>query len=80
MSDKDGHEVLTPREFQVLLLHAGGSSLKEIGEGLGVSYHTVRNHSHNLKEKLGARNLAHAYVIAVRATKKGYSASSIETV
>lgn len=49
-------ERLTPRELDVLLLMASGMTPREIASELYVSYHTVRNHTSNLRRKLGANN------------------------
>lgn len=49
-------EQLTPREVEILKLTALGMAPKEISEALHISYHTVRNHTSNLRRKLGATN------------------------
>jgi two-component system response regulator FixJ len=49
-------ELLTPREYQVLELIAGGASNKEAGRRLGISPRTVEVHRAHIMEKLGARN------------------------
>ena len=46
----------TVRELEVLRLVAQGADNRRIAETLGVSIHTVKNHIHNLLEKLGAKN------------------------
>ena len=51
-----GRELLTPREYQVLELIAGGASNKEAGRRLGISPRTVEGHRAHIMEKLGARN------------------------
>lgn len=43
---------LTVREHEVLTLMAKGMSNKEIAKKLGISFYTVKNHIHNLLEKL----------------------------
>lgn len=45
---------LTPREKQVLALVDRGLANKEIAHQLGVELSTVKNHVHNMLEKLGA--------------------------
>ena len=46
---------------------ADGSSTDEIGRGLFLSLHTVRNHVRNILTKLHARTKLEAVVIAARA-------------
>lgn len=53
-----GHELLTPREQEVLSQIAGGASNKEAGRRLGISPRTVEVHRARIMEKLGARNAA----------------------
>lgn len=47
---------VTPRELEVLRMTAIGMTPAEIAEILHISYHTVRNHTTNLRRKLGAKN------------------------
>ncbi len=47
------HEVLSPRELQVLRLIAQGRSLREIGEELHLSEKTVATYRARIAEKLG---------------------------
>jgi two-component system, LuxR family, response regulator FixJ len=51
-----GRDLLTPREYQVLELIAGGASNKEAGRRLGISPRTVEVHRAHIMAKLGARN------------------------
>lgn len=51
-----GHELLTPREHQVLELIANGASNKEAGRQLGISPRTIEVHRARIMEKLGAKN------------------------
>jgi len=51
-----GCDLLTPREYQVLELIAGGASNKEAGRELGISPRTVEVHRAHIMEKLGAKN------------------------
>jgi two-component system response regulator DesR len=55
---------LTPRETDVLRLHAEGMGPKEIAAQLYLSYGTVRNYLAACTDKLGARNRIHAIRIA----------------
>jgi len=69
--ESEEHEVaearLTPREQEVVGLLALGANTQEIADRLIVSPETVRSHVKGLIEKLGARNRAHAVVLAIRA-------------
>jgi two-component system NarL family response regulator len=49
-----GADVLTFRELQILRMIAEGLSNKQIASRLKLSQHTVKNHVHNLLEKLAA--------------------------
>ena len=55
---------LTPRETDVLRLHAEGLDPREIADRLFLSYGTVRNYLASATDKLGARNRIHAIRIA----------------
>jgi DNA-binding NarL/FixJ family response regulator len=50
--DTSDPDVLTPREKQILRLIADGLSNQEIARRLCLSLHMVKNHVHNLLEKL----------------------------
>jgi DNA-binding NarL/FixJ family response regulator len=49
---------ITPREYDVLRLVAGGHTNAEIGEQLGLSLNTVKAYLHHVMHKLDARNRA----------------------
>jgi DNA-binding NarL/FixJ family response regulator len=51
-----GVESLTTREFEVFRMLAHGSSVKQIGEQLGLSEKTVANQQSVIREKLGVHN------------------------
>jgi two-component system, LuxR family, response regulator FixJ len=53
-----GHEMLTPREREVLTYIAGGASNREVGRNLGISIRTVEVHRAHIMEKLCAKNAA----------------------
>jgi DNA-binding NarL/FixJ family response regulator len=52
--------ILTPREKEVLELVAKGLLYKEIAEQLNISFHTVRQHTGNIYEKLHVQNKTEA--------------------
>jgi DNA-binding NarL/FixJ family response regulator len=56
---------LTRREMQILQLIADGMSNKQIAKELSLSLHTVKNHVHNLLEKLSARGRSAAVKYAL---------------
>jgi DNA-binding CsgD family transcriptional regulator len=58
---------ITPRERDVLGLMAEGLQNKEIAQKLDISLATVRNHVHNLLEKLGVHSKLEAISLAYRA-------------
>lgn len=57
---------LTPRESQVLRHLSFGLSNKEIGDSLGISLETVKEHVQNLLRKIGMKDRTQAAVWAVR--------------
>lgn len=57
---------LTPRELEILQLVADGYSNKEIAGRLYLSFHTVKNHVHNILEKLKVQDRGQAVDHAVR--------------
>lgn len=57
--------VLTQRECEILLWAREGKSNLQIGEGLGISALTVKNHIQKILRKLGASNRAHAVALAM---------------
>jgi DNA-binding NarL/FixJ family response regulator len=67
-----GRESLTNRENQILNLLCEGKSNKEIGRALRISNATVKNHVHNILEKLDVRRRgeAAARLRALRSTER----------
>lgn len=57
---------LTPREMEILKLVADGYSNKEIAAQLYLSFHTVKNHVHNILEKLKVQHRSQAVEYAYR--------------
>ena len=51
---------LSPRETQFMDLMTSGKLWKQIAVEMGISVHTVRNHSARAYRKLGALNNSHA--------------------
>jgi transcriptional regulator EpsA len=57
---------ITPREAQILSWVRDGKSNQQIGEALGISALTVKNHIQKVLRKLDASNRAHAVAIAMQ--------------
>ncbi|OHD54569.1 MAG: hypothetical protein A2Y33_03445 [Spirochaetes bacterium GWF1_51_8] len=51
-----GQYSITGREAEIILLLLDGSSNREIGEKLFISYKTVENHIYNIYQKTGVKN------------------------
>ncbi len=60
------HESLSPREFEVLRLLAGGMSVTVIAGQLNVSVKTVSTHKANLMQKLSLHNQSELVRYAIR--------------
>jgi DNA-binding NarL/FixJ family response regulator len=56
--------LLTPRQVEVVRGLAAGQSTTEIGAGLAITSKSVDNHKQQIFARLGARNSAHAIVLA----------------
>jgi len=56
---------LTRREVDILRLLASGATNRALGERLHISPATVRNHTHNIFEKLGVANRLAAVTYAI---------------
>ncbi len=56
---------LSARELEVLQLLCKGLANKDIAERLGIADHTVRNHTANILDKLGAKDRTQAVVYAI---------------
>jgi DNA-binding NarL/FixJ family response regulator len=52
------HHSLTPRELEIAGMIAEGLSNKEIAKGLHIGPTTVKNHVHNILDKLNVRRRA----------------------
>ena len=62
---QDRPGVLTQRECEILCWAREGKSNLQIGQGLGISALTVKNHIQKILRKLGASNRAHAVALAM---------------
>ncbi len=60
------HEDLSEREVSVLRLLSDGKTNKEIANDLSLSDKTVKNHLHNIFQKLNATDRTQAVVLAIR--------------
>lgn len=56
--EKKAFNTLTPREEEILKLLAAGCTNLQIAKKLFISIYTVKNHVHNILEKLGISNRA----------------------
>lgn len=71
MADKDlaqPGDPLTPRELEVLALRCSGCTLQQIADELGISFHTVNDHTKAIHTKLEVDG---AIPAAYRAGKEG---------
>ena len=68
--DQDPGASLTEREREVLAVLGEGCTNKEIAARLFISENTVKNHVHNLLEKLGLRSRTEAALFSVRQGKR----------
>jgi DNA-binding CsgD family transcriptional regulator len=58
--DHSDRHPLSPREFHILFMMAGGLNNKDIAARLNISSHTVRTHLYNIFRKIKARNRVQA--------------------
>ncbi|MFT3739110.1 MAG: response regulator transcription factor [Breznakibacter sp.] len=65
-TNRDPHEALTDREFQVMYLLASGLKTHEIAEKIMVSKHTVANHRTAILKKMGLAGNAELAKYAVK--------------
>lgn len=57
--------MLTPRQRQILAIHANGLTLVETAKDLGISYSTCRNQAETAKKILGSHTLANAIILGL---------------
>ena len=62
----DASSKLSTRELEIVGLVARGMSNKAIGDELGLSDNTVRNHLGNILEKLGLENRVQVATFALK--------------
>jgi DNA-binding CsgD family transcriptional regulator len=58
---------LTPHEIRIIGMLAGGDSYQEVGDRLGVTVNTVRNHIRSIYDKLQVHTKSEAVSKALRA-------------
>lgn len=56
---------LTPRHLEILARVSRGRTNREVGEELGISERTVRNHMRTILHRLSSRDRTHAVVVAI---------------
>ena len=66
-TDAPAHELLSDREFQVLLMIASGKTVKDIADELALSVKTVSTHRARILEKTGLRTTAELIRYALKA-------------
>ena len=64
--NRAGHDLLTPRERQILQLLADGMSNADVAARLYISQETVKSHVRHILAKLEADTRTHAVAIALR--------------
>lgn len=62
----EGHEMLSDREYQVLVLLGQGKKVSEIAENICISIHTVNSYRRRLMEKLGLHSTADCIRYAIQ--------------
>lgn len=65
LAGSDRWRPLTNRQLEILTHVARGQSNREIGEALGISARTVRNHLRDIALKLSTSDRTHAVVLAI---------------
>lgn len=64
-AEKPRHETLSNREYQIMLMIAGGKSVSEIAEELALSVKTVSTYRSRIMEKMGMKKNAELTLYAV---------------
>jgi two-component system, NarL family, invasion response regulator UvrY len=60
------HEVLTDREWEVMILMASGKALSRVAQALNLSPKTISTHRNNVMKKMGWQNNAEMMFYAIR--------------
>jgi len=63
--ENNSARLLTSRQIEVLAQVARGRTNRQVGEILGISEKTVRNHLRTISHKLRASDRTHAVVLAI---------------
>ena len=66
---------MTDRQLEILLNVARGKTNRQVGETLGISERTVRNHMRSILQRLSSPDRTHAVVVAI---EHGWIAIPIE--
>jgi DNA-binding NarL/FixJ family response regulator len=69
--DTRKHDLLSPREREIVGAVADGLTNREIGERLGLSQHTVKNYLLRIFEKLGVSNRVELLVLSLAQSSCG---------
>lgn len=64
-SSKEDPGPLTERQLEVIALVARGLTNRQVGQGMGISERTVRNHMRTILRKLAAHDRTHAVVLSI---------------
>lgn len=64
--EKEGSDLLSDRQVEILQVIANGLSTKQAARQLGITTKTVHNHLNAIYRKLDAQSLTHAVLSAVR--------------
>jgi DNA-binding NarL/FixJ family response regulator len=63
--ESDSPRPVTDRQLEILVNVARGKTNREIGESLGISERTVRNHMRSILQRLSSSDRTHAVVVAI---------------
>jgi len=68
---KDGNDILTPRQIEIIRQFADGSTNQEVADKMGIAQRTVTVHKYNAFKRIGARNIIEALNYINKYHKKG---------